>query len=138
MRAAGRWASSMIRFCCRIVYHGVRMKRTILLLGLALGGCAVGPDYHPPPAVAAQQAPEAFTVDGVAWKKAEPAAQLPRGKWWTLFEDGEVNRLEDWAATQNQNLAASAAALQQARELVVEARSQYFPQLAAAPSATRQ
>jgi NodT family efflux transporter outer membrane factor (OMF) lipoprotein len=108
------------------------------LLGAVLGGCAVGPDYHRPASVAAQPVPDSFTVDGVAWKKADPSASAPRGKWWTVFADGEVDRLEDLAAARNQNLAASAAALAQARNLVTEARSQYFPQIAAAPSLARQ
>jgi multidrug efflux system outer membrane protein len=109
-------------------------KTNILLLGLFLGGCAVGPDYKRPAPVAAQPLPEAFTVDGVAWKTAEPAANLPRGQWWTVFGQDDLNRLEQIAATNNQQLAASVAALAQARALVGEARSQYFPQLAVNPS----
>ncbi|HWD20174.1 MAG TPA: efflux transporter outer membrane subunit [Verrucomicrobiae bacterium] len=105
---------------------------------LMLGGCTVGPDYHKPAPVAAQPVPTAFTVDGVTWKTAEPAAQFPRGQWWAVFADADLDRLESLAAGQNQDLAGRVAALAQARALVGEARSQYFPQLSVDPSFARQ
>lgn len=82
--------------------------------------------------------PAAFTVDGVVWKPAAPGANLPRGSWWTVFGDAELNRLEDAAMAENQTLAGSVAALAEARDLVAEARSQYFPQIYFTPSYTRQ
>jgi multidrug efflux system outer membrane protein len=109
-------------------------RTTILLIGLFLGGCTVGPDYRRPAPAPAQPLPSAFTIDGVAWKTAQPAANLPRGQWWRVFGEVDLNRLEQLAATNDQNLAASAAALAQARALVGEARSQYFPQVGVNPS----
>jgi len=109
-------------------------RGALLVIGLALGGCTIGPDYRRPEPLAAQRLPETFSIDGVAWKTAEPAANLPRGQWWQVFGEDNLNRLEKLAATNNQDLAASAAALAQARALVGEARSQYFPQVAVNPS----
>ena len=43
------------------------------------------------------------------WKIAEPSADLPRGEWWQVFNDAELNRLETLALTNNQNLAAAVA-----------------------------
>jgi multidrug efflux system outer membrane protein len=106
----------------------------ILFLGLYWGGCTVGPDYRRPAPMAAQPLPPAFTIDGVAWKTAEPSADLPRGEWWLVFGEEDLNRLEQSAATNNQQWTASVAALAQARALVGEARSQYFPQVAVNPS----
>jgi multidrug efflux system outer membrane protein len=77
-------------------------------------------------------------MDGIVWTPAVPAANRPRGHWWTAFGDDQLDRLEDLAATRNQTLAASAAALEQARQLVAEARSQQFPQISATPSYVRQ
>jgi multidrug efflux system outer membrane protein len=77
-------------------------------------------------------------MDGIVWTAAAPAADRPRGHWWTAFGDDPLNRLEDLAAARNQTLVASAAALEQARQLVAEARSQQFPQISAAPSYVRQ
>jgi len=112
--------------------------RITWLAALVLAGCAVGPDYHRPAAVKSQPVPAAFTINGVVWKTAAPGANRPRGSWWTTFDDPELNRLEDLTASENQTLAGSVAALAQARDLVKEARSQYFPQVSTSPSYVRQ
>ena len=103
------------------------------MLGLVVAGCAVGPEYHRPPVQAGQPTPAAFTDpdhtnhDAVVWKIAKPAADQPRGEWWKLFQDGELNHLEVLAATNNQDLAAAAAHFEQARSLVSVARAGYYP-----------
>ena len=65
------------------------------------------------------------------WKPAQPSAHLPRGSWWEMFGDPELNRLEGLATTNNQQLAAAFANFQQARALVSVARADYFPQVSA-------
>ena len=55
-----------------------------------------------------------------------------------MFGDAELNRLEGLATTNNQQLAAAFANIQQARALVSVARADFFPQISADPSATRQ
>jgi multidrug efflux system outer membrane protein len=103
-------------------------------LALVLAGCAVGPDYHRPAPLAHQLTPKAFSTGGtnpILWKVAEPSANMPRGQWWHIFEDAELSRLETLALTNNQNLTAVAARLEQSRELVTVARSQFYPQLTA-------
>ena len=55
-----------------------------------------------------------------------------------MFGDPELNRLEAVATTNNQQLAAAFANIQQARALVSVARADFFPQISADPSATRQ
>jgi multidrug efflux system outer membrane protein len=72
------------------------------------------------------------------WKSAQPSAHLPRGSWWELFGDPELNRLEALATTNNQQLAAAFANFQQARALVNVARADFFPQLSTTPGVTRQ
>jgi len=102
---------------------------------LALAGCAVGPNYHRPAALPAQPVPQQFSettptnADMAVWKIAEPSADVPRGEWWKLFNDPELNRLESLAATNNQNLAAAAARLEQARYMLTAARADFYPQL---------
>ncbi len=116
--------------------------RTFPLLALLLAGCAVGPNYHQPAALGTNTMPAAFA--GAAstnlgeWKLAQPSAHLPRGSWWELFGDPELNRLESLATASNQQLAAALANFQQARALVNVARADFFPQLAANPSYARQ
>ena len=99
-----------------------------------LTGCAVGPDFHRPAPLPGQSAPKNFSASGtnlVIWKLAEPSAAAPHGEWWRMFNDPELGRLETLALTNNQNLAAAAARLAQARELTAAARSEFFPQLTA-------
>ena len=109
----------------------------IIGLSLAIAGCSVGPDYRRPPALPAQPMPRSFSsneVDNVKspiWKIAQPSDRSSRGDWWRLFSDPELNRLELLAATNNQDLAAAAAQFEQARELVAEARANFFPQITA-------
>ena len=116
----------------------------IFVAGLAvITGCSVGPDYHRPPAVPSQPLPAAFGETGSTsnfpdWKVAQPSADSPRPEWWKVFDRAELNRLESLAATNNQNLAATAAQLEQARALVTVARADFFPQLSAQPSYARQ
>jgi outer membrane protein, multidrug efflux system len=107
-----------------------------------LAGCTVGPNYQRPPALGTNAMPAAFagaTASNAGdWKPAQPSAHLPRGSWWEMFGDPELNRLEGLATTNNQQLAAALANFQQARALVNVARADYFPQLSANPSYTRQ
>jgi multidrug efflux system outer membrane protein len=104
------------------------------LLALVVGGCAVGPNYHRPSALPAQPLPESFTTvepgtNGVVWKVARPSANAPRGDWWDVFGNPELSRLELLALTNNQDIVASAAQFEQARQLMIEARSEFYPQL---------
>ena len=108
---------------------------SVIALAAGLTGCVVGPDYHRPTALQNQPLPKAFSdsnpTNQTVWKIAEPSADLPRGQWWRLFNDPELNRLESLALTNNQNLVAAAARLEQARALAAAARSELFPQLTA-------
>jgi len=104
--------------------------------GAVLTGCSVGPDYKRPAAIQNQPQPKAFTVttegtNVVVWKVAEPSANAPRGEWWQMFGDTNLNCLELMASTNNQNLVAAAAQLEQSRDILAETRSRYYPQLTA-------
>ena len=75
------------------------------LLGL-LAGCAIGPDYRLPAAIGTNRMPAAFAGAAALtnmgnWKPAEPSAHLPRGVWWEIFGDSELNRLETAASEAN-------------------------------------
>src|SRR5690606_16304841 len=100
------------------------------LFGAALGGCAVGPDYVRPEV----EVPAAFKEQ---WKTAEPRAELPRGPWWQLFGDPELDRLIAQVEVNNQNIRAVEAQYRQARALAQQARSEYFPLLTGDAGITR-
>ena len=112
------------------------------ILPLLLAGCAVGPNYERPAALGTNAIPPAFSgavpTNAGIWKPAQPSAHLPRGAWWELFGDPELNRLELLATANNQQLAAAFANLQQARALVSVARAGFFPQISTTPEVIRQ
>lgn len=72
------------------------------------------------------------------WKVAAPEAHLPKGSWWEIFGDPELNRLEGQAAEANQQLQVAAARFAQARANADVARSGLFPHIGAGFAATRQ
>ena len=113
-------------------------RRTAVSLAMAtlaaLSGCRVGPNYVqptvPPP-------PLAFKETPANWKQATPQDQLPKGKWWEIYGDQELNSLEEKIAVSNQTLKVSYQQYMGAREIVRQARSQLFPTLAVQPSGSR-
>ena len=111
------------------------MKRVALALPVLLAGCMVGPDYHRPK-LAVTLAPGYKEAAG--WIKASPADAAPKGDWWTLYNDPDLNRLEPLVSVSNQTLAADYAAYEQATEIVQEERGALFPTLGLTGSATRE
>ncbi len=106
----------------------------VTALALLASACTVGPNYRRP----ADATPPAFKeTAGVAWTPAEPGDALDKGAWWTLFGDPVLNDLCARVAVDNQNVAAAAAAYDQARALVREARAGYFPTLDVTPAVTK-
>ncbi len=71
------------------------------------------------------------------WTVAQPADAKLRGKWWEIFNDPELNALEEQLDINNQNIKQFFENFMEARAVVREARSQYFPTLTVAPSFTR-
>jgi NodT family efflux transporter outer membrane factor (OMF) lipoprotein len=102
----------------------------ILVAAFALlAGCTVGPKYNKPPVAT----PPAFK-ESEGWKVAQPSDGAIKGKWWEMFNDAELNALEEKVSINNQNVAASTAAYFAARDQVKEARSQLFPTVTVSPS----
>jgi NodT family efflux transporter outer membrane factor (OMF) lipoprotein len=108
------------------------LPSALLVTMLVLSGCAVGPDYVKPD----MQVPAAFK-EQQGWKTAQPQDELPRGKWWEIFGDAELNKLVEQVEVSNQNIRAVEAQFRQARALSQQARAAYFPTLTGNVSATR-
>lgn len=83
------------------------------------------------PAVSAPPANPPFRV-------AQPNDNALRGNWWQMFNDPELDALEDQVNVSNQNIAVSMAAYFSARALVRESRASLFPTASVDPSITRQ
>jgi NodT family efflux transporter outer membrane factor (OMF) lipoprotein len=108
--------------------------RSAALLGACLlGACTVGPDYQRP---AAEVVPVAYK-ELAGWKPATPRDSEPRGRWWSVFADPVLDRLERQVAIDNQNVRAAEAAYRQAVALVGEAQSALFPALGISPAVSR-
>jgi NodT family efflux transporter outer membrane factor (OMF) lipoprotein len=99
---------------------------------LSVAACAVGPDYHRPPFPTTDSYKELGD-----WKPSEPADALSRGDWWTIYKDDTLNELESRVNISNENIKAAAANFEQARALVAQARSGFWPTLSADFSPTR-
>jgi NodT family efflux transporter outer membrane factor (OMF) lipoprotein len=125
--------------------HGsstIALSAFLLLLLISLQGCVVGPRYVAP----VTQAPPAFkevvpqpqqSSDGTVWTPATPQDATVRGNWWEIYQEPELNALEEKLNISNQNIAQSFQNFMAARAQVRQARAQYFPTVSVGPSYTR-
>jgi NodT family efflux transporter outer membrane factor (OMF) lipoprotein len=104
----------------------------ICLLGLAVG-CSVGPNYHRPSA----PVPAAYK-EFKGWKVAAPNDTIDRGAWWSIYRDPTLDRLERLVNVSNQTLKQDEAAYREARALIREQQSSFFPSLAVTSQTQRQ
>jgi NodT family efflux transporter outer membrane factor (OMF) lipoprotein len=115
-----------------------------LLIGGALNGCAVGPDFIRPAAPATSgytrdklpAATGSADVAGGAAQHFVEGRDIP-GEWWTLFRSKALNQLVAEALKANPTLAAAQASLRQAAEAVYAAQGAFFPTATAGFSASR-
>ncbi|MGA8150111.1 MAG: efflux transporter outer membrane subunit [Terriglobales bacterium] len=101
---------------------------------LLLVGCAVGPHYSRPPA----PAPPDYKETPPNWKQAQPSDQVLRGKWWEIYQDEQLNCLEEKINVSNQTLKVSLAQFEQARAQLHYSRAALYPTISAGVSATRE
>lgn len=118
-----------------------------LCAAVALAGCKpVGPNYNRP----GYQAPVAYKDTGASaivtpppnpqgggWSPANPSDGMLKGKWWQIYNDAELNRLEDRIATNNVQLQQAYETYQAVRAQVSAVRANLYPVLSAGPSISR-
>ena len=68
------------------------------------------------------------------WKMATPSDGLLKGKWWEIFGDPELNRLEELVNVNNQNVKQAEAQFREARALVLANHANYYPTIGSSPS----
>ena len=112
----------------------------LVFVFLGLLGCNVGPKYLRP----AVPAPAAFkesgplqAPDGTVWKPAQPLDAMLRGKWWEIYQEPELNSLEEKLNISNQNIARAFENFMAARAQVQQARSNYYPTISVGASYAR-
>jgi len=99
---------------------------------VCMAGCAVGPKYQR----AAIQSPPAWKTEP-PWREAAPKDAIPKGSWWEVFHEDELNGYEQQLLAANQSLAAARDRLDEARSLARVASAGLFPVANVDPSASR-
>jgi NodT family efflux transporter outer membrane factor (OMF) lipoprotein len=122
-----------------------RSRAVLALAGagvLWVAGCKVGPNYQKPqytaPAAyketgAPSVVPPPNPTDGT-WKPASPSDGMLKGKWWEIYNDPQLNRLEERIATNNQALKQAMENYLAARDQVAVVRANLYPTLSLSPS----
>lgn len=112
-------------------------RLSLMATAVLMAGCSVAPEYKQPEVVtpAAWQSPAPF---GSPFGLAQPADAAFKGNWWELYQDPELNRLEELARTQNQSLAAAVSRFQQALSQVDVSAAGLFPQASLQAGGARQ
>jgi NodT family efflux transporter outer membrane factor (OMF) lipoprotein len=123
--------------------HCACHRRCLSMVGLMpvlliAAGCLAGPKYHPPsaptPTAKSYKESTANFQDTEGWKVANPQEAMLRGKWWEIFNDPQLNTLEEQLNINNQNIKVYFEDLMEARAVIREARSQLWPTVTTNPS----
>src|SRR5258707_10210308 len=138
--------NSMQHLASRLANRGISQRNRFVHLSLLLLalcgfiGCNVGPKYLRPVVPAPPAFKELGTQqadDGSTWKIAQPQDGTLRGKWWEIYQEPELNALEDKLNVSNQNIAQSYDNFMAARAQVQQARSNYYPTVSVGASYAR-
>jgi multidrug efflux system outer membrane protein len=106
---------------------------SLLAAGIFSAGCTVGPNYKRP------SAPSTIKWDlAEPWRESDPKDSIPKGQWWTVFHDEDLNTLEAHSLEANQILKIAIARLEQARAVAAIQVSTVFPTLTTSPTVERQ
>ncbi len=115
---------SKYQFGCRSAAWG-SMALILTAAITVLSGCRVGPPYHapaPPDVTAANYKESTVNFhDEQGWKVASPQDAMIRGKWWEIFNEPELNALEEQLNVNNENIKVSFENFMEARTLVAQA-----------------
>jgi NodT family efflux transporter outer membrane factor (OMF) lipoprotein len=102
-----------------------------ILGGSLFSGCAVGPKYVAP----VVPAPPAFKelAGNDQWKTASPGDGMLKGKWWEVFNDPQLNALEEKIGVNNFSVKQAEAQFRQARAVILQNHSGYYPTIGSNP-----
>ncbi len=104
---------------------------------ILLAGCMVGPNYVKPSTPMApsfkEEAPNLSQAND-NWKPVRPGDLTPRGNWWEIYDDTQLNTLEAQVDSANQTLKVAEANFRQARAAIRFNRSSEAPTIGTAPS----
>ena len=63
----------------------------LMLGGLLVTGCALGPDYQRPQA---SSVPASYK-EQQGWRPGQPSDAIDRGAWWSIYNDPVLDDVED-------------------------------------------
>jgi NodT family efflux transporter outer membrane factor (OMF) lipoprotein len=111
------------------------------LLVALLSGCAkVGPNYTKapplptPPAFKEQPPPNFKEAEAAGWKQSQPGDAFSKGKWWEVYNDADLNALEEQVSISNQNVLQYEALYREAKAAVRVARAALYPTVGTTPA----
>ncbi len=146
LQIEGSWLSSRYRRRERRLLNERLLVACLLGLVSLLAGCKVGPNYQRPDTLAPPEYKEGGSAGAVVpppnpaggtWKPASPSDGMLRGKWWEVYQDPQLNALEEQIAPQNQSLRAALETYLSARDQVRVARADFYPTLSVTPAVSR-
>jgi NodT family efflux transporter outer membrane factor (OMF) lipoprotein len=105
------------------------------LLAAALGGCVVGPKYHKPALPTPPAWGEAAATPDQAPLSRVTSDEADLSRWWSAFNDPELDRLVARALAGNLDLKAAGSRIRQARQQEAVAGAAGLPTLKAEPQA---
>jgi len=111
------------------VHRSIPAAATLFLLA----SCSFSPRSQPPEMNLAAEFKE--TTPG--WKVAEPADHLPRGDWWSVFHDADLDAILREVGVSNQSLQAAIARADQSAALLAATKLAFLPTLSSTGSVTR-
>lgn len=114
--------------------HPTVLRPILLFIPLLwLSACAVGPDYRRPEV----KLPERFSEGGGEWQAVKPGEFKVPERWWNVFADAELDRLEARVVIDNQSLKAAEAQYRAARAAVASASAARLPSVTGAADTSR-
>jgi NodT family efflux transporter outer membrane factor (OMF) lipoprotein len=118
--------------CCNTARH-FRFAALCAIAVAFCAGCTVGPNYVRPTA----EVPTDFKETPANWKQAQPSDAVSKGKWWEIYQDPQLNELEEQINVSNQTLKAEQEQFAQARAALRITRSNLFPNVSTTPAVSR-
>jgi NodT family efflux transporter outer membrane factor (OMF) lipoprotein len=121
----------------------VALAASCLIAGVLSGCKPVGPDYKRPvyvtPPIYKETGAATVTVPappsptGGGWQPASPSDGMLKGKWWEIYNDPQLNKLEERIAAVNQGVHGAYETYLAAREQVRVARADFYPTASVGP-----
>jgi NodT family efflux transporter outer membrane factor (OMF) lipoprotein len=108
------------------------LKLATLVSAVALAACSLAPKYKTPDVPVAAQ----YQTQG-PWVLASPADQLDRAGWWKLYQEPQLDELEQRLIANNPDLSAALFHYEQADAYIRQVKSQMYPQVSAAGNVQR-